>query len=764
MPMSPRLLRPRAAGILAIARDASGNVIAPVNYTADGIAYTAHIFNSNGSLQFLRDVDVEYLLVAGGGGGGSNFDNASGEGAGGGGGGGLITNSNAPIPVVAGTYNITVGAGGAGAAAGRLQGTSGNPSSAFGVTVIGGGGGGGAFVNTTGRNGGSGGGGGRGTAPNAGAATVGQGFAGGSGISGGGTIDRCGGGGGGARGSGFAAILGFGGNGGPGVDSSLTGFTLAYAGGGGGGRGSAAGAIGLGGAGGGGAAGSAGVANTGGGGGGGTVGAAAGSNGGSGVVVVRYKNAYAQPFLPSSIPGLALWLDAADASTLGPTTSGPGTVTSTVGYWGDRSGGGLHATVASGAAGNFPTLTASGRHHLSFDGNDWIRNGAATLKQTDASFFFVFGVNNTGFMNLFSTHKSTGDDWNRDGAGTAFINSTTASSIAIGNRVGFAGYEATTSIGLLNYNAAATNNASLYLLRDGKEFTQTNTSYADGASSDGYILGGRWLSAAPSTTGALQGRLHEVLWYNRNLTTTEQTQVRNYLRAKWFEPFNPTAVSGLSFWLDASDSSFLTTVSDGTGNGVSEWRSRVGGPLKAAQATAANRPYLVPNARNGRGVVQFDGNNDFLIQEVTSQTNQPLTFVWAGINNNTGSWCDGGATFARMFIYGFNGTKRLAMFAGGSEIAAPVGSTAGFDSWSVISVVFNGASSVARVNGSQVASGNPGTGGLNLGLNLGCGYNAAGGFMNGQWGTWLIYNKALSTTELQVVERGLGAYWGVEVA
>lgn len=241
------------------------------------------------------------------------------------------------------------------------------------------------------------------------------------------------------------------------------------------------------------------------------------------------------------------------------------------------------------------------------------------------------------------------------------------------------------------------------------------------------------------------------------------------LRPRASGVFDPSTVANLALYLDASDSSTITTVNDGTGDGVSEWRTKVkNSSLKAAQSSGTNRPYYVTAGRNGKNVVQFDGTNDYLIQDVTSQRNQPFTIVWAGISeqrsNAYGAWCDGGSVFSRITFYPAASTGQLSFFANTSEIKATAGSTAGFGAWSVISVVFNGASSVSRVNGTQVATGNPGTNPLNAGLNLGSGYNAASGYIKGQWGAWLIYHAALSTSDLQTVERGIGSIWGVSVA
>jgi hypothetical protein len=61
-----------------------------------------------------------------------------------------------------------------------------------------------------------------------------------------------------------------------------------------------------------------------------------------------------------------------------------------------------------------------------------------------------------------------------------------------------------------------------------------------------------------------------------------------------------------SLWLDADDSSTITLVS----NSVSEWRDKSGNNRHASQTTTDNRPIM--STLNGKGVLSFDGSNDFL--------------------------------------------------------------------------------------------------------------------------------------------------------
>ena len=190
--------------------------------TVGSETFRVHTFTSNGTFKVYGSGPVQYLIVGGGGGGGFN------RGWGGGGAGGYrcsvpgeLSGRNTaalePAIVSSGEYSIVVGAGGA-------RGSSGQPSSAFGIT---------ANAGTVGGNGTAGAGG------SGGGGAAGQGFGGGSGaadfIN---PVNDLGGGGGGAGGAGGNAVLGSydssgnfvspfispqNGGGGAGISSSITG-------------------------------------------------------------------------------------------------------------------------------------------------------------------------------------------------------------------------------------------------------------------------------------------------------------------------------------------------------------------------------------------------------------------------------------------------------------------------------------------------------------------------------------------------------------
>ena len=230
--------------------------------------------------------------------------------------------------------------------------------------------------------------------------------------------------------------------------------------------------------------------------------------------------------------------------------------------------------------------------------------------------------------------------------------------------------------------------------------------------------------------------------------------------------FDPRKIANLAFWLDATDS---TTVDTSSG-AVTDWRSKVGS-VKATQSIANDRPAYTIAGRNGKNVVTFDGTTDWLITG-TLTISQPYTMIWAGESKGA---APGATQTVNFFTDGSNSGNRVVIIhnwlgqiatngrltmAAATDLS-PASGTQAYNAWSVVSGVFNGASSRLRANAVQVASGNAGANAIGA-LTLGARFNqAAGNFFDGPWGALLIYNRALSDDECLAVERGLARTFAV---
>jgi len=237
----------------------------------------------------------------------------------------------------------------------------------------------------------------------------------------------------------------------------------------------------------------------------------------------------------------ALWLDASDASTLYDATSGGSLVAAdgAVARWEDKSGNSRHATQAT--SGNRPlrkTSIANGRAVLLFDGsNDYLSTVAFAGSQTWTRFIVAANLSQSqykvlcGWGSAFDTPNPGADyiavnsgkiEWIQNGgASTTKLSSYTSNSANSAN-----------GTFLVLSQACDGTHAGNVLLRNGTAPAATaNFSNAPGTltkSSTAYGLGAFNGGSLP-----VNAYIAEVLHFNAALTAGQQTQMRNYLGAKY---------------------------------------------------------------------------------------------------------------------------------------------------------------------------------------------------------------------------------------
>jgi len=134
----------------------------------------------------------------------------------------------------------------------------------------------------------------------------------------------------------------------------------------------------------------------------------------------------------------------------------------------------------------------------------------------------------------------------------------------------------------------------------------------------GGFIGKNVVPAAAAANSAASG-----LW-----TVREQESLKR--AGTWPIAFvNPTSLTGLQLWLDASDANTLYDATTGgslvaADGGVARWEDKSGNARHATQSTQANRPVRKTSQKNGLDTILFDGSNDSLS---ISGSNSSLKFL-----------------------------------------------------------------------------------------------------------------------------------------
>jgi hypothetical protein len=223
---------------------------------------------------------------------------------------------------------------------------------------------------------------------------------------------------------------------------------------------------------------------------------------------------------PKSIPGLALWLDASDASTLFQASNGttPAAAdTDPIGYWGDKSGNGRNAT--QGTAGKRPILKTAiknGRNAIRFDG---IAHQLAHTLDTASSAYTVLAVvgggSGTNYRALFS---STGGAF----IASYFLTNTPKWGV-------YANAEVASSYSLVGVwsviSVAARNFNDIDLGTNGVIETK-----ATGA---GWYGNGSFVGSGELNDQFYDGDIAELLVYTGALSIANRASVTAYLNGKW---------------------------------------------------------------------------------------------------------------------------------------------------------------------------------------------------------------------------------------
>ena len=217
--------------------------------------------------------------------------------------------------------------------------------------------------------------------------------------------------------------------------------------------------------------------------------------------------------------------------------------------------------------------------------------------------------------------------------------------------------------------------------------------------------------------------------------------------------------SGLIAWYDAND---VTTIDKDGSNLVSEWRNKVvDDAFTVTQGTAGNKPTWISAGQNGKGTIRC-ASGDYMQSGAFTDVDQPLTIFW------TSKIPTASSTAIREFMRNVSGTtmqigvndgtldKILSQMYSDSMLTSSI--TGIEETWRQIKLVMNGASSSIFVDGVSQATGSQGTTKFRQFK-----FSSSSGNSSwiGDYGEVLIYNRVLTSAEIEKVESYLNGKWGL---
>ena len=465
-------------------------------------------------------------------------------------------------------------------------------------------------------------------------------------------------------------------------------------------------------------------------------------------------------FDPRTLGNCALWLDAADTTTLFSDTAGTAVIASngqTIRCWKDKSGRGCNATQSGSA----PVWNS--QNLISFTAVNQTTGQSMVLPV--GTLPFASGTNAYSIFAIANTRTTSGVK-TIIGSGTAASNSFNVLQLR-DSYITNLWYFSDISGGTLQSNTLFLANIAF----DGSTRNiYQNASTVNTTASSGWTApnSNNVIGVEPATGNwYYDGNMGEILVFSNALTTAQRQQVEGYLAWKWgiSSSFQPTSISGLSLWLDAADSTTLTL----SGSNVTQWRDKSGNGRDVSQNTVSFQPTY-SNTR-----VNFVSTSSQRL-ETTTPIGITSTFTLFGVGLHTNS-----ATNGRIFeirgtpniVGGMDFGSRI-VFAGNSTDTRFANSIGTSTAQSIGTVIRAASSAQYAFNGATLSTmGNPGTAAISPNRTVvGCacdpGTDGTGAtytaFLNGYVNEVIVYNSNLSDSDRQQVEDYLSRKWNVTLS
>jgi hypothetical protein len=250
------------------------------------------------------------------------------------------------------------------------------------------------------------------------------------------------------------------------------------------------------------------------------------------------------PFLPTSINGLVLWLDASDATTIYKATQLPNTLAFPVVRWKDKSGLSNDFTAISsqpifkynGSAANrsgtgVNNIASTGRKSVAFSGSQSLIN--TTLSSTSLSGNGYTAIFVTGVNSISSNLVQPGPIITHNTGSTSDTNISFLSSYTLNISQG----AGSTSISNISqnlssyslYSVTISGASNTYITADTLIAQNNKGTYTYSTSSAPYYIG----YSASTNTYLQNSEISEIILYNRPLLPADITSLQTYLVNKW---------------------------------------------------------------------------------------------------------------------------------------------------------------------------------------------------------------------------------------
>ena len=474
-------------------------------------------------------------------------------------------------------------------------------------------------------------------------------------------------------------------------------------------------------------------------------------------------------FQPIDVPGCALWLDAADQSSM--TLSG-----SNVTQWNDKSGNELTVSAASSQ----PTYVTNGLNRLgtlAFNGSQGLSAGSVTagklLGTTGTSATFcVFSVSD-------NTAGSCPISWDDNSYTYRFIIIWDSSGIIFDLGDSSAGI-ANRRIAIPSSSITFANN-TYYLISfwqsggvavlnvNGGSYTVTTSSGFTGnipTSTSRTLNIGTYIN---TSTYNLKGNIAEILIYNTHIPSNFK-QVEGYLAHKWglslsLPVISPLSIPGCQLWLDGVDPAG-NGVQPSNGATVSTWVDKSG---NGYNATVAPSRIAGTYSTSFRAVNFATSTTGYITNYSASPTNETMFVVF----NNPSS-----SSYNFILIGGVQGARSLGAGNAAGSYGTSVGNLNTQVAWLASTAAgtytagttvlttsqFTSSTNTISLNGGTAASG--GAPGFTAGrvTYLGVDATDASFYYVGYAMEILFYNSALTTTQRQQIEGYLARKWGISIS